>query len=602
MKIKSLYIHSFRGVPNELELDFTDKRGLPKSVILYGDNGTGKSTIADAIELCLQARIARSEILKNPLRASIGNYNSKYPIGADIKITFDNDSEFERGIKVKNEDGYIKYYLESNLIHPNFSLVPVVLRRNDIINYSVIPREQRQILFFKFLYPKYYPKLDDIVVYSGCWENDPVILSLKDEYIELKKKRRLYVSDLEEFIGVDKSNIPFGENKKFSNYILQCLGRRKYRKKEKSYILPSKKFRGKDERKLNRLYDLIWNCNEEILNITERIKSALDISTETSLERRKRNADILSQASKYLSAAFQEISTADYVESISLSLGAKTDASMDIKVCLKNGHVVYPSDIFSEANYDLMVLLLYISIIRVCAQDKEQSKVIVLDDVLQSVDSTIRTNFINYVLRECRDWQFFITTHDRLWLEQLEYLFSANSIPYKELDFKNWNFSKGPEIVDSEDSNMVPKLVKAMDLNDINLIASSASVTLENICQQLSFSLQLSVHRKYGDRYTIADIWPGLCKKFKGTDLKKDLDKLNVLLLIRNSLGCHANEWAKSYSDKEIMDFAKLVLDLYHKVYCPKCMKWISSVEKSSSIVAECNCRSIQYTKNKSTK
>ncbi len=45
-KIQRLVMHAFRGVPREMAVDF----GKGDSIVVYGDNGTGKSTIADALE------------------------------------------------------------------------------------------------------------------------------------------------------------------------------------------------------------------------------------------------------------------------------------------------------------------------------------------------------------------------------------------------------------------------------------------------------------------------------------------------------------------------------------------------------------------------
>jgi energy-coupling factor transporter ATP-binding protein EcfA2 len=45
-KIQRLVMHAFRGVPGEMTVDF----GKGDSIVIYGDNGTGKSTIADALE------------------------------------------------------------------------------------------------------------------------------------------------------------------------------------------------------------------------------------------------------------------------------------------------------------------------------------------------------------------------------------------------------------------------------------------------------------------------------------------------------------------------------------------------------------------------
>ena len=50
-KIRSIHIKNFRGVPTSLYVDFTKKDGKNAlSTIIYGGNGSGKSTIVDALE------------------------------------------------------------------------------------------------------------------------------------------------------------------------------------------------------------------------------------------------------------------------------------------------------------------------------------------------------------------------------------------------------------------------------------------------------------------------------------------------------------------------------------------------------------------------
>ena len=45
-RVQRLVMRAFRGIPGEMTVDF----GKGASVVVYGDNGTGKSTIADALE------------------------------------------------------------------------------------------------------------------------------------------------------------------------------------------------------------------------------------------------------------------------------------------------------------------------------------------------------------------------------------------------------------------------------------------------------------------------------------------------------------------------------------------------------------------------
>lgn len=60
LRISSVRIQGFRGIPGTITLDMTSRDSAePLSLVLSGDNGTGKSSIVDAIEFALQGRIAR---------------------------------------------------------------------------------------------------------------------------------------------------------------------------------------------------------------------------------------------------------------------------------------------------------------------------------------------------------------------------------------------------------------------------------------------------------------------------------------------------------------------------------------------------------------
>jgi energy-coupling factor transporter ATP-binding protein EcfA2 len=52
-RLQRLVMHAFRGVPTEMTIDF----GNGESTVIYGENGTGKSTIADALEWYFRGEI-----------------------------------------------------------------------------------------------------------------------------------------------------------------------------------------------------------------------------------------------------------------------------------------------------------------------------------------------------------------------------------------------------------------------------------------------------------------------------------------------------------------------------------------------------------------
>jgi len=55
-KVKRITVSGFRGIIARLDLDL-HADGQPKSVILYGANGTGKSSLADAWEWLATGKI-----------------------------------------------------------------------------------------------------------------------------------------------------------------------------------------------------------------------------------------------------------------------------------------------------------------------------------------------------------------------------------------------------------------------------------------------------------------------------------------------------------------------------------------------------------------
>ena len=58
LRINAVRIESFRAVSDEIVVHFSSADGQKAaSCLLLGDNGTGKSTIIDAIEFALQGRI-----------------------------------------------------------------------------------------------------------------------------------------------------------------------------------------------------------------------------------------------------------------------------------------------------------------------------------------------------------------------------------------------------------------------------------------------------------------------------------------------------------------------------------------------------------------
>lgn len=574
MKIKKLQIESFRGIPNQLSVNFTDKKGTPCSTLIYGDNGSGKSSIVDALEYNLQGRIERSSGLKNPFRPSPINWKNEQLKGAFTICHFEDDTINKRDIIISydSEKESTKFEKTNSALHTNFNIAPFVLRRSDIINYATTPAQKKQILFWSFIYGGQFSPSDDA-------PDKAKIQNLEDEKISLKRQRDKIKEDLAGILNLYASEIPSTRNELDSfikNKIRNGLSAHQYRSLKRKGVV-----RGISEEALT-LSGRLKRKIESLKQLQSKIARIRQIGSTSNESRKSETRRFLTEASEHLTEAFLMTSTTDFVENITFKISELTEVSFEIVVELKNGSKTSPNRIFSEANLDLLILLLYTSLIKE-SEKYGQAKLLVLDDVLQSVDSTIRLNFIDYLLKSFKDWQIIISAHDRLWLNQIRNAFSRNNHKFKEVEIFRWDFNDGPQIIEQDILHYNSALSAALDSKNIQLIASQTGLLLERICQNLSMTLNTSISRRFKDRYTIGDLWPGIKKYFKKSSIHDTLESIDKTLYIRNLAGAHYNEWAASLSNSEIIGFAENVNALFHSVYCLNCHSWIKKTNN-------CNC------------
>ena len=116
IKVKNLNIKNFKGI-KKLELDFTyqENDSILNNVVIYGINGSGKSTILEAIYLCL---IVASTYHKNKNLKRIEDYLIDY-ISLGSEWIYHDESEFEIGITLEDNknliSGVLKYHEKNGL-------------------------------------------------------------------------------------------------------------------------------------------------------------------------------------------------------------------------------------------------------------------------------------------------------------------------------------------------------------------------------------------------------------------------------------------------------------------------------------------------------
>ena len=85
--------------------------------------------------------------------------------------------------------------------------------------------------------------------------------------------------------------------------------------------------------------------------------------------------------------------------------------------------------------------------------------------------------------------------------------------------------------------------------HDDRMTAAAIGILMEEICHELSWRLGASITRKQGDRYTLADLWPGVAKVLKkqGGEVAALVADIDARLEVRNLLGAHFNDFADAF-------------------------------------------------------
>jgi recombinational DNA repair ATPase RecF len=562
VRINGITASHFRGIADEMTLDLVSgDRAV--SLLLLGDNGTGKSSIVDAIEFGLQGHTGQTKQLASVRRTSIQSFAS--PALAAVTVNLTNGDSVERHL-VKDEEGVL---MSDKRPHAAFAVSPFVLRRGDILRFWDAPEAERQLVFWNYL-----RKPDDLE-----WHEHPEdeLANLRQERLETRIRRDEVIKQLAAKLEKKSSEIPVGRND-FRKFVRETV----YKGFSPDEIA-KKGIRLRIKAGVEELIDLFLQESAKHTKLKASIREFALTREVKGFPRHLLTAmsGFLASVSERLTESFLAVSPLPFVRRVTVSYGDIGQIALRVQLELTDSRTCSPNQILSEANLDLLALLFFTAVAEESAA-RGQAKVLVLDDVFQSVDATIRVAFLDFMLQRMADWQLLITVHDRLWHSQARQLFQRHGVPVLDRRIVRWTFEGGPVIRDLR-TEPGASLRESRAAGSAVRLCSEAGLLLETIGDQLSFRLPVSVTRRRDDRYTLGDLWPGVNKVLRKTTLADHADEVDRWLHLRNLIGAHHNEWATMVSDSEAAAFAEAVLILLDHVHCTSCGRWVEELPGGAS-------------------
>jgi len=159
-----------------------------------------------------------------------------------------------------------------------------------------------------------------------------------------------------------------------------------------------------------------------------------------------------------------------------------------------------PHALHSEGHQDSMGLCLYLALAE--RINKDLINLIILDDVVMSVDAGHRKSICSILTNCFPNHQFLITTHDKTWTNQLKYEGVVNS--GEIIEFYNWNIITGPHHFNYQVEIWDP-INNDLEDNDVDSAAARLRRGLEQFFGMVCNDLQAPVVFKLDGRYELGD-------------------------------------------------------------------------------------------------
>ncbi|MBP9040961.1 MAG: AAA family ATPase [Anaerolineaceae bacterium] len=267
-----------------------------------------------------------------------------------------------------------------------------------------------------------------------------------------------------------------------------------------------------------------------------------------------------------------------------------------------------PHALHSEGHQDSMGLCLYLALAERLTGGILD--LLILDDVVMSVDSDHRRKLCRLLAKSFSHRQFLITTHDRTWSNQLR---TEGVVRSQEvIEFYNWNLDTGPRVNCGKD--LWSRIDENMAEGNIAEAAALLRRSSEDYFAQVCEALRARVVFKQSGGYELGELLSPAMGQLKyllktaksAANSWKRLDVVENLNVIDSTVSqvftrtnaeqwaintnVHYNEWA-NFSRDDFQPVVDAFRDLFGLFFCPNCGGMYHVVMEGATFSSvQCNC------------
>ena len=287
-----------------------------------------------------------------------------------------------------------------------------------------------------------------------------------------------------------------------------------------------------------------------------------------------------------------------------------TAGSLDLDVNFYGRGLYPPAAYHSEGHQDGMGVCLYLALMKRLFGKKFTLSL--LDDVVMSVDSSHRYEFCKLLKTYFPDTQFIITTHDRVWAEQMK---SAGLVTGKtSIAFYSWTIDTGPlvqsneEIWDEIDSLLAKGKVDSAGAALRHHLEYAMSVLADQLgarpqyradgtyeLEEMLTSVLKRTKDLWGKAAESAKSWEKAEKERFATERKQFLGACDAVMRVEQwsiNKAVHYNSWA-NFGVNDFKPVVAAFKELMECFRCRVCNSWIYVLPKVNPQTLRCTCSDI---------
>ena len=287
-----------------------------------------------------------------------------------------------------------------------------------------------------------------------------------------------------------------------------------------------------------------------------------------------------------------------------------TKGSLGLDVNFYERGLYPPAAYHSEGHQDGMGVCLYLALMK--RLFGTQFTFALLDDVVMSVDADHRYEFCKLLKTHFPHTQFVITTHDRLWAEQMR---SAGLVSAKtSVAFHSWTIDSGPLV----ESNLAiwDEIAAALAKGKVEVAAAALRHHLEYVSRHMADQIAATPRFRADGNYELGELMPSVLSKMKAlcgkaadaaqswgnNAAKEDAGKRKALLSTSSGAtnveqwavnkAVHYNAWA-NFGKKDFEPVVAAFKELLGCFCCEKCEGWLYITQRGKLDSLRCACSTV---------